>query len=63
MGCTKKNNFSHRPWCSPLVNTSLISQFRENVSTLNFLAKALHSYEVPGDPQVKNAVMTVINIG
>ena len=31
-----------QPWYQPLVNTSLISQFLENVSNFNFLANALY---------------------
>ena len=37
---TKK--FFRQPWWRPLVNTSLISQFCENVSSFNFLANALY---------------------
>ena len=36
---TKKT--CHQPWSWPLVNTSLISQFRENVIIFNFLANTL----------------------
>ena len=39
MGCTKKKFC--QPWLRPLLNTSLFSQFRENVTSFNFLAKTL----------------------
>ena len=42
-GCPKKCSFC-QTWWRPLVNTSLISQFRENVSTFNFLANALSGW-------------------
>ena len=40
-GLQQKKNYCRQPWWRPLVNTSLISQFRENVISFNFLAKAL----------------------
>ena len=40
-GSTKKIFLGGQPWWWPLVNTSLISQFRENVSSFNFLANTL----------------------
>ena len=50
----RKKSSCHQPWWQPLVNTSLISQFWENVSRFNFLANALIlfclfcvSYEIP----------------
>ena len=43
-GGTKKKNFLSPTIVQPLVNTSVISQFRENVSHFNFLVNALISY-------------------
>ena len=42
-GCIQKNPF-RQPWWWPLVNTSPISQFRENVSSFNFQANTLKLY-------------------
>ena len=36
----KKKSF-HQPWWQTLVNTSLISQIQENISSFSFLAKTL----------------------
>ena len=38
------NFFCHQPWWQPLVNTRLVSQFWEDVSSFNFLANALPVY-------------------
>ena len=35
-----------KPWWQPLANTSLISQFQENISSFNFLANTLKN-ELP----------------
>ena len=40
-GCPKKKNSFRQPWWQTLVNTSLISQIQENISSFNFLAKTL----------------------
>ena len=36
-----QKNYFRQPWWRPLVNTCQISQFRENVSSFNFLGNAL----------------------
>ena len=41
MSCKQQKKFVLPTWCQPLVNTILISQFRGNVSSFNFLANVL----------------------
>ena len=41
-GLEEKQNSCHQTWWSPLVNTSLISQFWKNIISLNFLTNPLY---------------------
>ena len=45
-GLCQKKNYLCQPWWWSLVNTSIISQFRENVSNFNVLANALQNFHL-----------------
>ena len=45
-GLCQKKNYLRQPWWWSLVNTSIISQFRENVSNFNVLANALQNFHL-----------------
>ena len=55
-GCTKIFFSFCQPWWRPLVDTSLISQFRENVSSFNFLTKTMDVQHMEPTPDFRRTI-------
>ena len=60
-GSTQNIFFCRQPWWWRLsVNTALIFQFRENVSSFNFLANALEVYRVKINKKTENQEINLL---